>query len=102
MKNCQWCDTAFKPSVSYQIYCSSGCREGATKEKIAQRYAISKRNKMIGKKRDCKSCGLALSAYNDDQICHSCSVNPGEVFKALKEIRGIAGGKSKKSKHSSE
>lgn len=52
---------------------------------------------MIGKKRYCKACNKPLSAYNDEQICHSCAVNPGEVLKALREIRGIANGKSKKS-----
>lgn len=97
MKNCQWCDAQFEASVSYQIYCSAECRDLATKEKISQRYAIAKRNKMIGKKRNCRACDKPLSAYNDETICHSCSVNPGEVLKALREIKGIAGGKPKKS-----
>lgn len=94
MKTCQWCDTAFEPKVNYQIYCSPECREEATKEKIAQRYAQTRRNKMINKKRDCKSCGHRLSAYNDGPICQSCMVNPSEVSKALREIKGIANGKS--------
>jgi hypothetical protein len=96
MKNCQWCDASFKPRVSYQIYCSDGCREEATKEKIAQRYAISRRNKMIGKTRKCKSCERPLSVYNDDQLCSSCIVNPSEVTKTLKEIKGMANGRDKK------
>ena len=95
MKNCQWCDAAFKARVSYQIYCSDSCREEATREKIAQRYAISRRNKMIGKTRGCKSCGKPLSAYNDDQLCGSCVVNPTDVKKTLKEIKGLANGKDK-------
>ena len=95
MKNCQWCDAAFNPRVSYQIYCSDACREEATKEKIAQRYAISRRNKMIGKTRNCKSCGLPLSIYNDDPICSACSVNPKEVSLTLKEIKRMASGKDK-------
>lgn len=94
MKTCQWCDEAFEPNVGYQIYCSAECRDHATKEKIAQRYIISRRNKMIGKKRHCKSCGLRLSAYNDDPICQSCVINPADVFKVLKEIKGIADGKT--------
>lgn len=93
MKNCQWCDASFKPRVSYQIYCSDACREEATKEKIAQRYAISRRNKMIGKTRSCKSCGQPLSAYNDGQLCSSCIVNPKEVSLTLKQIRRMANGK---------
>lgn len=95
MKTCQWCDAAFEPKVGYQIYCSPECRDDATKEKIAQRYIISRRNKMIGKKRYCKACGSKLSAYNDDSICQSCIINPTDVSKALKEIKGIADGKTK-------
>lgn len=94
MKTCQWCDTAFEPNVKYQIYCSPECREFATKEKIAERYAISRRNKMIGKDRMCKSCGSKLSAYNDDVLCQSCLVNPSEVTKALRKIKGVASGKT--------
>ena len=95
MKNCQWCDANFKPRVSYQIYCSDACREEATKEKIAQRYAISRRNKMIGKTRSCKSCGKPLSVYNDDVLCSSCVVNPTDVMKTIKEIKRMANGKDK-------
>lgn len=95
MKTCQWCDASFKPKVKYQIYCSDSCRELATKEKIAQRYAIARRNKMIGKLRTCKSCEKPLSAYNDEQLCAACVVNPKEVSKALREIKGMANGKDK-------
>lgn len=94
MKSCQWCDAAFKPRVSYQIYCSDECREAATKEKIAQRYAIAKRNKMLKKPRYCKSCGKALSVYNEDVLCSQCTVNPLDVSKTLKEIKGMANGKT--------
>lgn len=97
MKTCQWCDNSFKPNVGYQIYCSPECRESATKEKIAQRYSVARRNRMMNKKRFCKSCGVQLSAYNDDVICQSCNINPSEVNKALKEIKGIANGKDKQS-----
>ena len=95
MKNCQWCDATFKPRVSYQIYCSDACREEATKEKIAQRYAISRRNKMMGKTRACKSCSKPLSVYNDDVLCSSCVVNPVDVNKTIKEIKRMASGKDK-------
>jgi len=95
MKTCQWCDAAFTANVGYQIYCSPECRDLATREKISQRYAVSKRNKMIGKKRYCKYCGGKLSAYNDDSICQTCIINPTDVNRALKEIKGIADGKTK-------
>lgn len=93
MKTCQWCDAAFQPKVSYQIYCSDPCREAATKEKIAQRYAIARRNKMISKPKLCKSCHKPLSVYNDDSLCSSCIVDPKQVSKTLREMRGIANGK---------
>jgi hypothetical protein len=95
MKHCQWCDSAFESTVSYQIYCSPECRDAATKEKIAQRYAIERRNKRMKQSRVCKLCNSRLSAYNDDQICFSCLVNPTEVVKILKEIKGLANGEDK-------
>lgn len=95
MKTCQWCDAGFKPKVSYQIYCSDECREAATKEKIAQKYAIERRNKLMNKKRECKACGSLLSVYNDDVLCTLCLVNPLDVSKTLKEIKGRANGKFK-------
>jgi hypothetical protein len=98
MKHCQWCDESFKTKISYQIYCSAECREAATKEKIAERYAISRRNKMMKQTRVCKQCGLKLSAYNDDDLCFTCIVNPKEVTKTLKEIKDIADGKDKPNK----
>jgi uncharacterized protein YbcC (UPF0753/DUF2309 family) len=43
----------------------------------------------MSKKRKCKACGGAVSAYNDDPLCSICTVNPSEVTRALKEIRGL-------------
>ena len=86
MKNCQWCDAQFKPRVSYQIYCSDDCRNAATREKIAQRYAISKRNKMIGKTRSCNSCHKPLSVYNDGPLCSVCVSDPKDIKRTLKEM----------------
>jgi hypothetical protein len=92
-KHCEWCNYQFNTDISYQIYCSSSCRELATKEKIAERYALSRRRNRIGKTRSCKSCGGQLSAYNDESICQACTINPDDVAKALREIKGIASGK---------
>lgn len=93
MKNCQWCDNSFKTEVSYQIYCSAECRDSATKEKIAARYIITRRQKRKGKTRKCTSCDKDLSIYNDEPLCTNCSVNPKDVAKVLKNIRGLANGK---------
>lgn len=88
MKHCNWCDTEFFTAITYQVYCSDECRAAATKQKIAQRYLITRRQKRKGKNRKCKSCGSPLSIYNDDPLCIKCSVNPNEVLKALKQIKG--------------
>lgn len=92
-KHCQRCDVHFETKVSYQIYCSTECREQATKEKIAQRYALTRRSRRVGKERKCKSCNIPLSVYNDEDLCSECSVNPLDVKKALREIKGFANGK---------
>lgn len=92
-KHCEWCDTQFQSDISYQIYCSATCREQATKEKIAARYVFSRRAKRAGKPRLCKSCGQQMSVYNDSQLCQSCDVNPVDVAKALRQIKGISNGK---------
>tara|TARA_B110000977_G_C10993163_1_gene460754 strand:- start:64 stop:237 length:174 start_codon:yes stop_codon:yes gene_type:complete len=57
---------------------------------------------MMAKKRFCKSCEVLLSAYNDDVLCLSCVVNPTDVSKALKEIKGILDGKTKPDNKSTE
>jgi hypothetical protein len=43
--------------------------------------------------RKCKNCGSTLSIYNDEQTCSICDINPSEVNKILKELKGIADGK---------
>jgi len=93
MKHCQWCDNSFTGTVSYQIYCSPECREQATKEKIAERYIKNRAIKRANKIRKCKNCGSNLSIYNDEQTCTACDINPLDVLKTLKEMKGIADGK---------
>lgn len=95
MKNCKWCDHVFQSNVSYQIYCSEECRERATKEKIAQRYIHTRRQKRKKQNRQCKKCGEKLSIYNDEPLCNKCNINPNDVKKALKEIKGILNEKNK-------
>ena len=87
MKHCQWCDNLFTTQIKYQIYCSVVCRDAATKEKIAARYVTERRQKRIGKARNCKCCGEALSIYNDESLCVKCNINPKDVNKALKQIK---------------
>ena len=95
-KHCKWCDQSFDTKVSYQIYCSPACRDSATREKIAERYQIARRTRRKSKPRQCKSCKASLSVYNDDTLCQQCSIDPSEVLKALKEMKGMANGKDRK------
>lgn len=92
MKQCSHfeCGQWFEPKVTYQIYCSIECRDIATKEKIAERYKITRRQKRKGRVRMCLGgCGLELSIYNDTGFCINCNVNEKQVKKMLKEIKGF-------------
>ncbi len=90
MKLCSRCDNYFTPKVSYQIYCSESCREEATKEKIAERYQATRRQKRIGKIRKCLGgCGIDLSIYNDSGFCAGCNISKKAVDKMLKELKGF-------------
>lgn len=88
MKLCSWCNKGFKPSVSYQIYCSMECRTDATKEKILERHRVLKRQKRKSKIRYCAgNCGMKLSIYNDDKYCDNCNIDQKQIDKKIKEIR---------------
>jgi hypothetical protein len=90
VKLCSRCDIYFNPRVTYQIYCSESCRTEATKEKIAERYQISRRQKRIGKIRKCLGgCDTTLSIYNDFGFCANCNVSKKQVDKMIKEIKGF-------------
>jgi uncharacterized protein YmfQ (DUF2313 family) len=90
VKLCEKCNNAFNPNVSYQIYCGVECRDAATKDKIVERYQITKRQKRIGKVRKCfGGCGQQLSIYNDSGFCSNCNVSKKEVEKMLKQLKGI-------------
>jgi hypothetical protein len=87
---CNKCETPFKPKVSYQIYCGDACRDAATKQKIADRYRITRRQRRIGKKRLCiGGCKEQLSIYNDSGFCTNCNINKKEVDKMLKQLKGF-------------
>ncbi len=88
MKQCSWCSNRFAPNVPYQIYCSAGCREEATKEKIVERHKENKRKKNSEKNRMCAAgCGTKLSIYNDHTLCNSCYVDKKQVNKKIREIK---------------
>lgn len=90
MKQCNWCNTSFKPNVSYQVYCSVVCRESATKEKIFSRYSVTKRQKRkLNPKKCAGGCGITLSIYNDDDICNPCQIKNKDVAKTLKKVKGM-------------
>lgn len=89
MKQCDYCNSTFKPKVSYQIYCGFDCRNKATKDKIAERYQITRVQKRIGKKRICLGgCGEKLSIYNESGFCSNCNIHEKAVQKMLKQIKG--------------
>jgi uncharacterized protein YmfQ (DUF2313 family) len=83
------CNQYFTPKVSYQIYCSNECRDASTKEKITERYLLTRRQKRKGKDRKCLGgCSTKLSIYNDSGFCANCNVSKKSVDKMLKEIKG--------------
>jgi tRNA G26 N,N-dimethylase Trm1 len=89
LKQCERCDTRFSPKVTYQIYCGEECRNAATKEKIAERYQLTRRQKRKGKIRKCLGgCDTQLSIYNDSGFCANCNVSKKTVEKMIKELKG--------------
>jgi uncharacterized protein YmfQ (DUF2313 family) len=90
LKLCSKCDTYFTPKVSYQIYCTETCRDIATREKIAERYSITRRQNRKGKEKKCLGgCDTKLSIYNDSGFCANCNVSKKAVDKMLKELKGF-------------
>lgn len=76
--------------MSYQIYCTTTCRDFATKEKVADRHRELRRIKRSGKERYCiAGCGTKLSVYNDDNICNTCFINIRETNKRLKQLKAL-------------
>jgi hypothetical protein len=90
MKACECCSKDFAPKVTYQIYCSSECRELATKEKISYRQQIMRAKSRSGKKRKCSGgCETIISIYNNNGFCGNCMINKRKVDQMLKELKGL-------------
>lgn len=88
IKHCEWCDDSFETESKNQIYCDAECRTLATKQKIVQRYKITKAKERMGKERRCSGgCNTILSIYNDNGFCDTCLVNNKKVDKTLKEMK---------------
>lgn len=88
IKHCQWCDNSFDTKSKNQIYCSIECRTIATKEKVLQRYKITKSKERVGKDRLCAGgCNTKLSIYNDNQFCDPCLINNKKLDRFLKDMK---------------
>jgi uncharacterized protein YmfQ (DUF2313 family) len=88
LKQCDWCGNYYTANVPYQVYCTTTCRDEATKQKISDRQRFLKRQRRNGKVRLCQgNCGTRLSIYNDSNVCDNCSINKKEVQKRIKEIK---------------
>jgi hypothetical protein len=88
MLNCIWCGEEFHPNSAKQIYCSTPCRQQASKEKILERYHIEKRKKRKGKEKKCAGgCGTTLSIYNDSSMCDNCLVHKKKMNSFMKELK---------------
>jgi hypothetical protein len=88
IKYCQWCDKQFSSSNKNQIYCNAECRKLATKQKILQRYKVTKVKSRSGKERKCAGgCDTTLSIYNDVGFCNTCMMSKRKLDQALKEIK---------------
>ena len=89
-KFCKLCDKQFETNNKNQIYCCSDCRSDATKEKILQRYRVSKVRSRASKSRKCSGgCGIEISIYNDVGFCNSCMMSKKKLDQTLKDIKGL-------------
>jgi hypothetical protein len=88
MLYCRWCDKQFSPNTTKQIYCSSECRQEASKEKILERYHLQKRKNRKGKEKKCGGgCNTLLSIYNDSGICDNCLVHQSKMKTFMRELK---------------
>ena len=88
MLYCKWCDKQFSPNTTKQIYCSSECRQEASKEKILERYHLQKRKNRKGKEKKCGGgCTTLLSIYNDSGICDNCLVHQSKMKTFMRELK---------------
>lgn len=68
------CDVVFTKKTHNQRYHDDECCRLATNSKIMEKY-YQRRAQKLGLARSCKVCEKALSRYNPDSICNSCSLN---------------------------
>jgi hypothetical protein len=88
MAYCAVCDQEFNPNSTKQIYCSTECRQQASKQKITERYEKEKVRKRIGKTRRCAGgCGTVLSIYNDTGMCDNCLEHKKRVGSFMRELK---------------
>ena len=87
LKNCEWCGTNFEANVSYQIYCSVGCRTESTKDKTTNKQREKRIKSRVGKERLCTTCKKPLSIYNDDSFCSTCIGDQKLLRRFLKDIK---------------
>jgi hypothetical protein len=88
MLYCRWCDKQFSPNTTKQIYCTSECRQEASKEKILERYHLQKRKNRKGKEKKCGGgCNTLLSIYNDSGICDNCLVHQSKMKTFMRELK---------------
>ena len=88
MLYCLWCDKTFEPNSGKQIYCSTECRQQASKEKILERYHVEKRKKRMGKEKRCAGgCGTLLSIYNDSPMCDNCLTHLRKMKSFMRELK---------------
>lgn len=85
MKQCDWCQSSFMPTVGYQIYCSESCRVDATKHN----QKLKRKTKPKRKGRICANsdCNNILSSYNDSKYCSNCFFSEHLILKELNRIR---------------
>lgn len=73
------CTVQFNPTRHNQIYCGRDCRKVVTNANSMGQY-YEKRDRKLGKKRMCKSCGTTpLSRYNEGNTCQSCQLKARSV-----------------------
>lgn len=86
VKYCQWCDEGFD-GPARQIYCSSECREEATKYAAAKKRVERRRRRRASLNKKCKVCGARLSMYGDGDVCAAHNNDTRSFMRFLMEVK---------------